>query len=98
MSAIARQPSSVCRIAAWPGADDVTPAAYSANSSTLRAVACGTAVAIGRSDMGETTDTDALTADLMTVVQLLARDAVASAMAAGTTPGIQGVTLATRLG
>src|SRR5688500_10221538 len=57
----------------------------------------GTPVAIGRSDMGETTDTDALTADLMTVVQLLARDAVASAMAAGTTPGTLGVTLAPQL-
>ena len=44
--------------------------------------------------MGEPTDSDALTADLMAVVQLLARDAVASAMAAGTTPGPQGVTLA----
>jgi bacterioferritin (cytochrome b1) len=47
--------------------------------------------------MGEPTDTDALTADLMTVVRLLARDAVASAMAAGTAPGTKGVTLATRL-
>ena len=43
--------------------------------------------------MGEPTDTRELSADLMTVVQLLARDAVASAMAAGTTPGIQGVTV-----
>ncbi len=47
--------------------------------------------------MGEPTDTDALTADLVKVVQLLARDAVASAMAAGTTPGALGVTLAPRL-
>jgi len=48
--------------------------------------------------MGEPTDTRELSADLMTVVQLLARDAVASAMAAGTTPGTQGITLASRLG
>ena len=48
--------------------------------------------------MGEQTDPKALSADLMKVVQLLARDAVASAMAAGTMPGTEGVTLALRLG
>ena len=48
--------------------------------------------------MGEPTDTDALSADLMKAMQLLARDAVASALAAGTMPGTDGVALAPRLG
>jgi bacterioferritin (cytochrome b1) len=47
--------------------------------------------------MGEPTDTKALTADLMKALQLLARDAVASAMAAGSMPGADGVALAPRL-
>jgi bacterioferritin (cytochrome b1) len=47
--------------------------------------------------MGEPTDTDALSADLMKAVQLLARDAVALALAAGIMPGSDGVALAPRL-
>ena len=47
--------------------------------------------------MGEPTDTKTLSADLMKAVQLLARDAVATAMAAGTIPGTDGVALAPRL-
>ena len=48
--------------------------------------------------MGETTDPKLLSADLTKAVQLLARDAVASAMAAGAMPGTEGVALAERLG
>ena len=48
--------------------------------------------------MGERTDPKTLSADLAKAVQLLARDAVASAMAAGAMPGTEGVTLAQRLG
>ena len=48
--------------------------------------------------MGEQTDAKVLSADLAKAVQLLARDAVASAMAAGAMPGTEGVTLAPRLG
>jgi hypothetical protein len=44
--------------------------------------------------MGEPTDPKVLAADLLTALQLLARDAVASAIAAGTAPGAVGVTLA----
>ena len=47
--------------------------------------------------MGEQTDTKTLATDLMKAMQLLARDAVASAMAAGTMPGTDGITLAPRL-
>ena len=47
--------------------------------------------------MGEPTDPKALSADLMKAVQLLARDAVATALAAGTMPGTDGVALAPRL-
>ena len=47
--------------------------------------------------MGEPTDPKALSADLIKAVQLLARDAVATAMAAGTMPGTDGVALAPRL-
>jgi hypothetical protein len=47
--------------------------------------------------MGEPTDPKALSADLMKAVQLLARDAVATGMAAGTMPGTDGVALAPRL-
>ena len=47
--------------------------------------------------MGESTDTKTLTADLMKAVQLLTRDAVAAAMAAGSMPGTDGVALAPRL-
>ena len=48
--------------------------------------------------MGEQTDPKVLSADLAKAVQLLARDAVASAMAAGAMPGTEGVALAERLG
>ncbi len=48
--------------------------------------------------MGEPTDAKTLTTELLNAVQLLARDAVASAMAAGTMPGTDGLTLAARLG
>ena len=48
--------------------------------------------------MGEPTDAKTLATDLMKAVQLLARDAVASAMAAGTMPGTDGIALAARLG
>jgi bacterioferritin (cytochrome b1) len=47
--------------------------------------------------MGEPTDPKALSADLMKALQLLARDALATAMAAGTMPGTDGVALAPRL-
>ena len=47
--------------------------------------------------MGEPTDTETLTSDLMEALQLLARDAVASALAAGTMPGKDGIALAQRL-
>ena len=50
-----------------------------------------------RSAMGEPIDTETLTRDLLKVLQLLARDAVASSMAAGSMPGTQGLTLAQRL-
>jgi hypothetical protein len=57
----------------------------------------GTRVACARSEMGEPTDTETLTADLMKALQLLARDAVASALAAGTMPGTDGLALQPRL-
>ena len=47
--------------------------------------------------MGERTDPEKLTADLIKALQLLSRDALASAMAAGTMPGTLGVTLAPQL-
>ncbi len=47
--------------------------------------------------MGERTDPEKLTADLMKALQLLARDALASAIAAGVMPGAVGVALASQL-
>ena len=47
--------------------------------------------------MGEPTDPQELSSNLMKAVQLLARDAVATAVAAGTMPGADGVALAPRL-
>jgi bacterioferritin (cytochrome b1) len=47
--------------------------------------------------MGEPTDTEALIADLDNALQLVVRDAVAAAMAAGAMPGVDGVALAPRL-
>jgi bacterioferritin (cytochrome b1) len=47
--------------------------------------------------MGEPTDPETLSADLIRAVPLLARDAVASAMTAGTMPGTDGIALAPRL-
>ena len=47
--------------------------------------------------MGEKTDPNTLTADLTEALQLLARDAVASALAAGTVPGTQGLAIGHRL-
>ena len=44
-------------------------------------------------DMGESTDTKALIEDLNRALPLLARDAVASAIAAGGMPGVDGVAL-----
>ena len=59
-------------------------------------MAPGTRVA-WQSPMGEPTDPKTLTNDLMKALQLLARDAVASALAAGSIPGVDGVALAPRL-
>lgn len=47
--------------------------------------------------MGEQTDAKALIADLNKALPLLARDALAAAVAAGTLPGPEGVTLSTHL-
>ncbi len=47
--------------------------------------------------MGETTDSDALIRALSKVLPLLARDATAAAVAAGTMPGPKGIALASRL-
>jgi hypothetical protein len=47
--------------------------------------------------MGEPTDTKALIADLDRALQLVVRDAVASAMAAGTMPGADGIALSKHL-
>jgi len=47
--------------------------------------------------VGEPTDPKILTKDLMKALQLLARDAVASGLAAGTLPGTDGIALAPRL-
>ena len=47
--------------------------------------------------MGETTDPDALIRTLNRALPLLARDATAAAVAAGTMPGAEGVALAQRL-
>ncbi len=51
-----------------------------------------------RTRMGKSTDTKALTRDLNRALPLLARDAVATAMAAGAMPGIEGVAMARLLG
>lgn len=47
--------------------------------------------------MGEPTDTESLIRDLGKALPLLARDANAAAMAAGTMPGAEGLALAQRL-
>ena len=47
--------------------------------------------------MGEPTDTAALIADLDKAMQLVVRDAVASAIAAGAMPGVTGIALAPQL-
>jgi len=47
--------------------------------------------------MGEPTDTEALIADLDKALQLVVRDAVAAAVAAGAMPGVDGVALAPQL-
>jgi hypothetical protein len=47
--------------------------------------------------MGEPTDTEALIADLDKAMQLVVRDAVAAAVAAGAMPGVDGVALAPQL-
>ena len=48
--------------------------------------------------MGKKTDINALVRDLNTALPLLARDAAAAALAAGTIPGAEGVVLAQPLG
>jgi len=47
--------------------------------------------------MGEPTDTETLARDLGKALQLLARDAVAASLAAGSMPGALGMTLSERL-